>query len=121
MLSLNSPSSRGTFDIDAEGAKDWATSSVPESRALLSADGVGDSGSAAEDGARAPPPLTARETTRLVATIIKSFIGSGVLFLPKAFANGGWAFSIAALTLMAALSLLTILRLIEARARFRGS
>ncbi|SCU88111.1 LADA_0E08262g1_1 [Lachancea dasiensis] len=32
-------------------------------------------------------------TLKAVLLLLKSFIGSGVLFLPRAFHNGGWAFS----------------------------
>jgi hypothetical protein len=59
-----------------------------------------------------PPP---NERLRLVGTIIKSFIGSGVLFLPKAFANGGWLFSIVSMAIMAAITNLCILRLVQCR------
>lgn len=60
----------------------------------------------------AKPELTG---VRLIATLVKSFIGSGVLFLPKAFSNGGWLFSIIAMIFMAFLSGLCILRLIACR------
>lgn len=55
------------------------------------------------------------ENVRLVGTIIKSFIGSGVLFLPKAFSNGGWLFSVLAMISMALISTLCILRLVQCR------
>lgn len=65
--------------------------------------------------------MSAKETLRLVATIIKSFIGSGVLFLPKAFANGGFAFSIGSMMFMAFLSTLCILRLVHCKTWVKGS
>ncbi len=58
---------------------------------------------------------------RLVATIVKSFIGSGVLFLPKAFSNGGWLFSILAMVFMAAVTNLCILRLVACRQVVAGT
>lgn len=48
---------------------------------------------------------------KTVFTILKSFIGSGILFLPKGFANGGMLFSLAALCCSAALSTFCMLRL----------
>ncbi|RYY33641.1 hypothetical protein EON62_04040, partial [archaeon] len=62
-----------------------------------------------------------QEMTRLVATIIKSFIGSGVLFLPQAFYNGGWLFSSVIMAFMAVLTGITIFRLIECRHVIPGS
>lgn len=61
------------------------------------------------------------EGLRLVATIIKAFIGSGVLFLPKAFENGGWLFSTLVMVFMAVLTQITIMRLVECRQRVVGS
>ncbi|KAF1318160.1 Vacuolar amino acid transporter, partial [Globisporangium splendens] len=48
---------------------------------------------------------------KTVFTILKSFIGSGILFLPKAFQNGGMLFSIVGLFISAALSTFCMLRL----------
>lgn len=61
------------------------------------------------------------EIVGVVATIIKSFIGSGVLFLPKAFHNGGWLFSSLFMLAIAFLTQVTILRLIECRSKVVGS
>lgn len=66
-------------------------------------------------------PATAGECARLVATIVKSFIGSGVLFLPKAFANGGWLFSVVMMVVAAVLTQVTIMRLVLCRDVVRGS
>ena len=52
----------------------------------------------------------------LVCNILKTFIGSGVLFLPKAFSNGGWLFSILAMASMAILTNICINKLIAVRA-----
>lgn len=48
---------------------------------------------------------------KTVFTVLKSFIGSGILFLPKAFENGGMLFSLVGLAVSAALSTLCMLRL----------
>ena len=66
-------------------------------------------------------PATRGELTRLVATIVKTFIGSGILFLPKAFANGGWLFSVVMMLLAAVVTQVTILRLVECRGVVSGS
>lgn len=66
-------------------------------------------------------PGTPAENVRLVATIIKSFIGSGVLFLPKAFANGGSLFSVVMMVVAAVLTQVTIMRLVLCRDVVRGS
>jgi amino acid permease len=55
-------------------------------------------------------------TWRLVVTIVKSFIGSGVLFLPKAFSNGGYAFSTASFLACAVLTNVCVTKLIACRA-----
>ena len=54
-------------------------------------------------------------TTGLVATIIKCFIGSGILFLPKAFSNGGWLFSTLSMVFFAWLTQLCVMKLIACR------
>ncbi|RLN66901.1 hypothetical protein BBP00_00001950 [Phytophthora kernoviae] len=48
---------------------------------------------------------------KTVFTILKSFIGSGILFLPRGFANGGMLFSLVALCSSAAMSTFCMLRL----------
>jgi amino acid permease len=55
-------------------------------------------------------------TTGLVVTIIKCFIGSGILFLPKAFSNGGWLFSAASMAVFAWLTNVCVMKLIACRA-----
>uniref|UniRef100_H3GRP2 Amino acid transporter transmembrane domain-containing protein n=2 Tax=Phytophthora ramorum TaxID=164328 RepID=H3GRP2_PHYRM len=50
---------------------------------------------------------------KTIFTIFKSFIGSGILFLPKGFQNGGMLFSIVGLCVSAALSTFCMLRLVE--------
>lgn len=48
---------------------------------------------------------------KTIFTILKSFVGSGILFLPKAFQNGGMLFSIVGLCISALLSTFCMLRL----------
>uniref|UniRef100_M4BRX0 Amino acid transporter transmembrane domain-containing protein n=1 Tax=Hyaloperonospora arabidopsidis (strain Emoy2) TaxID=559515 RepID=M4BRX0_HYAAE len=50
---------------------------------------------------------------KTVFTILKSFIGSGILFLPKGFQNGGMLFSLGALSISAILSTFCMLRLTD--------
>jgi len=51
----------------------------------------------------------------MVVTIIKCFIGSGVLFLPKAFANGGWLFSTLSFAVCAYMTNICVMKLIACR------
>ena len=60
----------------------------------------------------APPTFT---TLGLVLTIVKCFIGSGILFLPKAFSNGGYLFSTLSMVLCAALTQVCVSKLIACR------
>lgn len=79
-----------------------------------------------EESALLTPDRTKRKKARragnvgvagTLATLLKSFVGTGVLFLPRAFLNGGMLFSFLVLLLIAALSyhcfvLLTTTRLV---------
>lgn len=53
--------------------------------------------------------------TKAVMLLLKSFVGTGVLFLPKAFLNGGLLFSSLTLVFVACLSQLCFLLLIQAK------
>ncbi|KAI8144235.1 transmembrane amino acid transporter protein-domain-containing protein [Fennellomyces sp. T-0311] len=53
--------------------------------------------------------------TKAVFLLLKSFVGTGVMFLPKAFYNGGLFFSTALLTAIAVISLYAFLLLVETR------
>jgi proton-coupled amino acid transporter len=53
--------------------------------------------------------------------LMKAFVGTGVLFLPKAFANGGMAFSIILLILIGWLSLHCMVLLVETSRTLGGS
>ncbi|KAL9550491.1 hypothetical protein MBANPS3_004697 [Mucor bainieri] len=52
---------------------------------------------------------------------LKAFIGSGVLFLPKAFQNGGLALSIVLMVVIAAICLFAFLRLVNTQKVIGGS
>lgn len=54
-------------------------------------------------------------TTKAVLLLLKSFVGTGVLFLPKAFLNGGFLFSSMVLLFAATLSYWCFLLLIRSR------
>ncbi|KAF4034925.1 Transmembrane amino acid transporter protein [Phytophthora infestans] len=58
-------------------------------------------------------PTRGASVKQTIFTIFKSFIGSGILFLPKGFQNGGMLFSIVGLCVSAALSTFCMLRLVE--------
>lgn len=68
-----------------------------------------------------PVPSPSTERLRLVGTIIKGFIGSGVLFLPKAFLQGGALFSVIIMAFCAYLTWFTIMRLVRCREVVEGS
>lgn len=53
--------------------------------------------------------------TKAVMLLLKSFVGTGVLFLPKAFLNGGLLFSSLTLVFVACLSQLCFILLIQAK------
>ena len=59
--------------------------------------------------------------TQAVLMLLKSFIGTGVLFLGKAFFNGGMLFSTVTLIFIAMISLYSFLLLGEAKAAVPGS
>lgn len=65
---------------------------------------------------KAKRPATGKATaTKAVLLLLKSFVGTGVLFLPKAYYNGGILFSSLVLIFVSALSYWCFLLLIRAR------
>ncbi|KAJ2380947.1 hypothetical protein GGI23_007689, partial [Coemansia sp. RSA 2559] len=62
---------------------------------------------------RAAMPTGTASVRKSFFLLIKSFIGSGVLFLPRAFYNGGLLFSSVCMLISACLSLYTMLLLIK--------
>ncbi|GAB7346237.1 hypothetical protein MBLNU457_4967t1 [Dothideomycetes sp. NU457] len=78
------------------------------------------------------PLLGRRRTTRAQAkqgdasltktffTLLKAFVGTGIMFLPKAFRNGGILFSSITLVLVSAISMLAFHLLLQCRAKYGG-
>lgn len=59
--------------------------------------------------------------TKTLFLLFKAFIGSGILFLPKAFLNGGLVFSILTMWVMGAISLYCFLLLLDCKKYLAGS
>jgi proton-coupled amino acid transporter len=59
--------------------------------------------------------------TKALFLLLKAFIGSGVLFLPRAFSNGGLLFSFFSMWAMGSISLFSFLLLIECKDHVSGS
>ncbi|KAH7884389.1 amino acid transporter [Phlebopus sp. FC_14] len=59
--------------------------------------------------------------TQAVLMLLKSFVGTGVLFLGKAFANGGLLFSAITITFVALVSLYSFLLLVKTKFAVSGS
>ncbi|CAI5719359.1 unnamed protein product [Peronospora effusa] len=75
---------------------------------------------------KAPPPKSkdSDKTTTLwhaLLTLLKSFVGTGILFLPDGFRSGGILFSPICLTFVAALTLYAMLRLLQCREMVGGT
>jgi proton-coupled amino acid transporter len=73
---------------------------------------------------RVKPPAPAQGTAspkKVFFLLMKSFVGTGVLFLPKSFYNGGMLFSTICLMVVAYLSLYCMLLLIESHNIVGGS
>ena len=68
-------------------------------------------------------PRSAAETSakRAALLLLKSFVGTGVLFLPKAFLNGGMLFSNLVLIGVAGLSYYCFILLVKTRLKVEGS
>jgi proton-coupled amino acid transporter len=59
--------------------------------------------------------------TKAVFLLLKAFVGSGVLFLPRAFSNGGLLFSFVSMWFMGGISLFSFLLLIDCKKYVSGS
>lgn len=68
---------------------------------------------------RAPKSATSG-TTKTFFTLLKAFIGTGIMFLPKAFANGGILFSSITMILVAAISMVSFHLLLACKAKYSG-
>lgn len=72
---------------------------------------------AASRGARGGQSLGEASVTEAVMMLLKSFVGTGILFLGKAFLNGGLLFSTVVLCVVALISLKSFLLLVQANLR----
>ncbi|KAK2055928.1 transmembrane amino acid transporter [Colletotrichum caudatum] len=59
-------------------------------------------------------------TTKTFFTTLKAFIGTGIMFLPKAFKNGGILFSSLTMLVVAAVSMAAFHLLLQCRTRYGG-
>ncbi|RMZ80715.1 hypothetical protein DV738_g2573, partial [Chaetothyriales sp. CBS 135597] len=66
-------------------------------------------------------PTGRGSATNAALLLLKSFVGTGVLFLPRAFYNGGMLFSSLVLLAIAALSFFCFVLLIDTRSRVEAS
>ena len=74
---------------------------------------------------RRKPSRAARKgdasTAKTFFTTLKAFIGTGIMFLPKAFKNGGILFSSVTMVVVAVVSMIAFHLLLQCRARYGGS
>lgn len=70
-----------------------------------------------DTGAEVSAPKGTAGVTQTALAVMKSFVGSGITFLPAAFAEGGWLFSGPVLVFIALVNGLCIHLLLECRAR----
>ncbi|KAH8602291.1 transmembrane amino acid transporter [Bisporella sp. PMI_857] len=59
-------------------------------------------------------------TTKTFFTLVKAFIGTGIMFLPKAFNNGGILFSSITMVLVAAISMVSFHILLACKKQYSG-
>ncbi|KAJ3213101.1 neutral amino acid transporter [Dinochytrium kinnereticum] len=98
-------------------------------------EGMSRGGAGGEDGESAPllgtraapvrpgtaTPVHGTSSKKAFFMLMKAFVGTGVLFLPKAFSNGGMGFSIVLLVLIGWLTLHCMLLLVETSRALGGS
>jgi proton-coupled amino acid transporter len=68
---------------------------------------------------RAPRPSDA-STLKTFFTLIKAFVGTGIMFLPKAFSNGGILFSILAMLAVSSVTMVAFHLLLQLEQRYPG-
>lgn len=68
-----------------------------------------------------PPRKGDAGTAKTFFTTLKAFIGTGIMFLPKAFKNGGILFSSVTMLCVAAVSMIAFHLLLQCRAKYGGS
>lgn len=59
-------------------------------------------------------------TTKTFFTLLKAFVGTGIMFLPKAFRNGGILFSSITLVMVSFITILCFRLLLQCRERYGG-
>ncbi|KAI0196432.1 transmembrane amino acid transporter [Astrocystis sublimbata] len=70
---------------------------------------------------RAAPKSATASTRKSFLILLKAFIGTGIMFLPKAFANGGLLFSSITMPVVSAITMLAFHLLLACRAKYGGS
>ncbi|KAL7751300.1 hypothetical protein RI367_003160 [Sorochytrium milnesiophthora] len=105
-----------TSPRSSRSLRDLRSPTAPRLRSLPSR------GSLRSSGLHGPEPGQGTASPRKVfLLLIKSFIGTGVLFLPAAFKDGGFTFSIVFLAVIAYLSMYGMLLLVKTNAVIPGS
>lgn len=95
-------------------------------------EGEGEAGTDAEEPTERRPLLGKRQSSRRERkgdtgifqsffTLLKAFVGTGIMFLPKAFSNGGIVFSSITMLMVATLSMLAFHLLLKCRTQYGGS
>ncbi|KAL2166626.1 hypothetical protein VTG60DRAFT_2445 [Thermothelomyces hinnuleus] len=69
--------------------------------------------------AQAPRPGTAG-TVKTFFTLLKAFIGTGIMFLPKAFSNGGILFSTVTMLIVSGITMVAFHLLLQCKLRYGG-
>ena len=106
----------GSLDLDADD-DDAGDGDPDEGRALLTPATPG-----RRRRRRKERGATANSSaTRAVFLLLKSFVGTGVLFLPKAYLNGGMLFSNGILLIVAAISYFCFILLVQTHEKIGGS
>ncbi|KAK9369523.1 transmembrane amino acid transporter protein-domain-containing protein [Lipomyces kononenkoae] len=109
-----SRSSRGSEEYDEY--ENGSLHSIDEEAALLSR-----KKSATAAGRHHGQIVQDTSATKAVLLLLKGFVGTGVLFLPKAYYNGGMLFSSAILFFLAVLTYYCFILLIDSRMRVQAS
>lgn len=93
------------IDDEEEGLQDQLP---PERRPLLGS----------RKGSRVAAKRATATTTKTFGTLLKAFIGTGIMFLPKAFENGGLLFSSITMVVVSALTMLAFHLLLACKAKY---
>ncbi|KAF9085859.1 neutral amino acid transporter [Mortierella sp. GBA35] len=105
-------------DLDDEEGGDFEPAVYDEEEGEGEGSGAGSSGTESTPlipKLQQQPPQGDATPAKAVFLLLKSFVGTGIMFLPKAFNNGGLLFSSVFLVAIAAISLFSFLLLVESR------